>query len=396
MKNSKRFLGAFLSLICVLSLLLVMPITAEANYTYTANIVVGDVDDASFDKSAITVTDKAGTERSDYSIDLVKRSTASGDLVDYKLVISNLSYKDKISFDANKLVKLGADSKYYVKGMRISGSDDLINPSGNTNVDIQVTADETYVVAYGIGKIIPYKVKYLGENDQALYEEETLYGAEGEVLVVPARHIPDYTPDVVEKKVELVKDTVVIFKYTKLEPTVITENVTKNEVVYVKGDTVYKYEYQYLDSEPQVVTTTNPGQTVTNNRREAGATRTTGNAETTTTIIGGNATGNTADANEAGAGEAGKAGKAGAEDSASTGEGTTTIDDDSVPLAGEDVTSIPENDVPKAGETESSHMTRNLFITLIILIVIVVVTYILVQQKRKATVAHSKKKDNNK
>lgn len=386
MKNSKRFLGAFLSLICILSLAFVHPVTAEANYTYTVNIVIGDVDNATFDESAISVADKAGNIKSDYSIDTLKRKSNTGETVDFKLAISNLSYKDKISFDATKLVKLGADSKYYVKGMRLSGSDELVNASGNTNVVIEVNADDTYVTAYGVGKIIPYKVKYLGEKDEALYEEETLYGAEGEEIVVPARHIPDYTPDVIEKKLPLAKDTVVIFKYTKLEPTVVTETVTKSETVYVKGDTVYTYEYEYVDGEPQVVTTTNPGQTVINNRRETGATRTTGNTGTNVTAQNTNAAGNGT------VGEAGAADDGAANPSA---DGTTTIGEDDVPLAGGEK-NIPETDVPKGGDDNSHKMARNIFITLIIITVIIVITYIVVQQKRKATVAHSSKKDNNK
>ena len=390
MKNSKRFLGAFLSLICILSLAFAYPVNVKANYTYTVNLVIGDVENSSFDESAITITDKSGNAKSDYNIDAVKRKSSTGESVDFKLAISNLSYKDRISFDAAKLVKLGADSKYYVKGMRISGSDENVNPNGNTNVTIEVTSDDTYVVAYGVGKIIPYKVQYLGEKDEALYEEETLYGAEGEEIVVPARHIPDYKPDVIEKKLPLVKDTVVVFKYTRLEPTVVTEVTTKTETVYVKGDTVYTYEYQYQDGEQQEVTTTTPGQTVTNNRRETGATRTTGNAVTTTTVVNGTPT------EDATNGDRGEAADAGEGDTNPSGNDTTTIGEGDVPLSGGETTKIPENDVPKSGETEPEHMARNIFIICIILIVIIVVTYIVVQQKRKATVAHSSKKDNNK
>lgn len=390
MKNSKRFLGAFLSLVCVLTLAFAVPVSVEANYTYTVNLVIGDVDNATFDASAISITDKAGNTKSDYSIDSVKRTSGTGESVDFKLAISNLSYKDKISFDAARLVNLGQNSKYYVKGMRLSGSDAMVNPVGNTNVTIVVDSDDTYVTAYGVGKVIPYKVQYLGEKDEALYEEETLYGAEGENIIVPARHIPDYTPDVIEKKIALAKDTVVVFKYSKLEPTVITETVTKAETVYVNGGTNYTYEYEYIDGEPQVTTTTTPGQTTVNNRQENGAVRVNRNLGTDTTVANGNNAGGNENGNES------ENGAAGTEATNTSGEEAITIDEGDVPLAGGNTNTIPDPDVPKGGEDVNYNMARNIFITLVILIIIILITYTVVQHKRKATITNSSENKKNK
>ena len=42
-------------------------------------------------------------------------------------MISNLAYGDEVSFEPNKLINIADGSKYYVKGIRVSGADALVN-----------------------------------------------------------------------------------------------------------------------------------------------------------------------------------------------------------------------------------------------------------------------------
>ena len=65
-----------------------------------------------------------------------------------KVVVSGLKLGDKVSFDVqNGAVALGDSSKYYVKGVRISGRD---NNSLETSAFQRKTGDRDFVVAYGI------------------------------------------------------------------------------------------------------------------------------------------------------------------------------------------------------------------------------------------------------
>lgn len=82
------------------------------------------------------------------------------------------------------------DDKYYVKGIRLAGHDELF-ASGN----ILVTEDMQFVVAYGMKKgQVPYTINYVDENGAQIADSETFYGNSGDKPVIACRYIEGYQP----------------------------------------------------------------------------------------------------------------------------------------------------------------------------------------------------------
>ena len=88
------------------------------------------------------------------------------------------------------------NDKYYAKGFRIAGHDDLWTPGSNINEDMDV------VVAYGIkGEQVSVTVSYVERGTgRALTGSDsgqtsvTYYGNKGDRLIAPYEHIPGYRP----------------------------------------------------------------------------------------------------------------------------------------------------------------------------------------------------------
>lgn len=382
MKGRKKLLGYILAAVFVISLVFNKPMVSQAGSTYTVSISVGDVENASFDTSALKINSK------DAKISEKTRTTDSG-AVPFKLDISNLAYGDTVEFDAAKLIKLdlAKDSKYVVKGLRVSGADSMVNEDGNTNIKITVNNSEVYVAAYKICSIIPYKVQYVDESGKALYNEEVLYGAEGEDTIVPARHFNGYKPNKVEESVKLAKDTVVKFVYKKLESTVEYETVTQTSTLYVNGQPTYVYEYEYLEGTPTVNTVTRPGnetvttRRVTNNREDGQVTTIEGEAteDNNGAAEGANAEGNF-------------------EAEASEGTDVATIDDEQTPTTGGEAETIEEEPTPTTGDAKEN-LSRALVITFIILAIVIVaftVTMYMMNKNKQKTFAIPKNNDEEK
>lgn len=108
-----------------------------------------------------------------------------------KIVISGLHYGDEVSYTAQTDVKLDASSKYYVKGIRLSGRDnDTVAAAA-----FLVRGDVDYVVAYGIkGNLVSYTVNYQNENGTELLPSETFYGNVGDKPVVACKYVAGYAP----------------------------------------------------------------------------------------------------------------------------------------------------------------------------------------------------------
>ncbi len=362
MRAFKKTLGLFLTLVFVITLANLVPINAEASYTYRIKIALGNNADASFDSSAVDAL------KADLGSD---RVSVDGDV----LTITGWNYDDTYNFDVDALVKVKANEttgerKYYVSGLRVSGGDSLVTSptkgsNDNNNVEasanITVTGDETYVVAYGVGTVIPYTVKYVDESGNALLEDDTLYAAKGEVVYVPAKHIDKYYPNAyyLTDSTGLKADTVFTFIYKKYSGStkVIDETSYSSSTVY--GEPTYEYQYR------------NSGTTTTT---EEGTTNNRGN--------GGNAGGNAGDADNAG----------GDGDDAGAGEDTTITDGDT-PL---DVIDISDEEVAKTGGTPKDNFIRNMIIGIIIAIIavlFVLITLYVAEKKRRAHVVRTN--DNN-
>lgn len=390
MKRFNKALGLILTLVFAVSVFLTTPITAEASYTYRIKINLGNNADAYFDTDAVESLRNAG-----YKVEYPVIRKTDGKELKNQLIISELAYNDTIPVDVDSLIKVAYTedeanmTHYYVKGFRVAGADDLVAMDAEKNVSLQVTGDETYVAAYGVGATIPYTVSYVDKEDNKLLPDDTLYAAEGEVIFVPSRHIDGYRPDAYYKTASkgLKKDTVFKFVYSQGKVTVITtENVVTEETTEtVDGGTDYTYEYQYVDGGTTASTTDN-GTTSTTTTVDNGVTQTGGTVNNRTENAD---AGNGADAGNAGNGAGGDA-------AADEGNETTEISDDSTPR---DVIDIDEEEVAKSGKTKDAKdlFFRNMIIGIIIAILAVIailVTLYIANKKRKAEIARVEKQDN--
>lgn len=366
MKKAKRLFGLILTFVFVLTLANLNPDIAKAeSYTYRVNIRIGNNEDASFiDDGVASLKAKYGDEQVSVNDDVV--------------TISGFNYGDEIDVSVDKLIKVSpnaktGNTKYYISGLRVSGGDTIVtqatqDAAGNraVNFNSTVKGDEDYVVAYGVGSTIPYTVKYVDADGNALAPDDVYWGTLGEIILVPARHLDNYYPDALYRTASegLKENTVFTFQYTKYNGKVnhIDETTYVSDTVY--GEPVY--EYQYVNRGTRTV---DGGR----NTHPAG-----GNG-------GANAGGDDADA------DAG-------EDNGDGGDAdqTTTIEDEQTPL---DVIDIDDPDTAKHGETAKDNFKRNMIIGImiaIVAIVIILIALLVAHNKRKAVIAKVEEKKDTK
>ena len=357
MKKAKKLLGLILTFVFVLTLANLNPNVAKAeSYTYQVKILIGNNEDASFISEGVdSLKAKYGDERVSVKKDVLK--------------IDELKYGEEIDIRVDQLIQISpnaktGNTKYYLSGLRVSGGDTIVTQAtkdadGNRAVTLNgtVEGDEDYVVAYGVGSTIPYTVRYVDADGNALAQDDIYWGTPGEIVLVPARHIDNYYPDALYRTTSagLKENTVFTFQYTKNNGRVvyIDETTYSSDTVY--GEPVY--EYQYVNR----------------------GTRTADGGRTTRPAAGGgngaaNAEGDNADA------DAG-------DDNGDAGAGQTTIEDEQTPL---DVIDIDDPDTAKHGETAKDNFRRNMIIGIliaIIAVVIILIALLVANKKRKAVIA---------
>lgn len=141
------------------------------------------------------------------------------------------------------------DSKYYAKGLRIAGLDnirsdkntDTVDEDGNPinvagvdttlyavpmangevgNATVQVTEDTDFVVAYGIlANRVSYTVNYVDADGNQLLEPQTFFGDIGDRPATAPIYIENYLPQATLVVLTLSSDeaqNVVTFRYTRL------------------------------------------------------------------------------------------------------------------------------------------------------------------------------------
>lgn len=132
--------------------------------------------------------------------------------------ISGLCAGDVVGLDAamEGAVELGEDSRYYVKGIRVSGRD-------NATVDasaFRVEEDRDYVVAYGIrGELTSYVVHYQDAEGNTLAPSRTYYGNVGDKPRIAYLYIEGYQPQAYNLTKTLSKnaaENVFTFVYTRI------------------------------------------------------------------------------------------------------------------------------------------------------------------------------------
>ena len=175
----KRLLKYFLAALVVITGVFSQTADAKAfSYTYTVSFSVGGQGSIN---GGVQVRKASGNEAS-VSV------SAKGD----KIIVTGLEYGDVISCDAQGSVALNENSKYYVKGIRLSGRDN------NTVAQsaFLVSGDQDYVVAYGIpGELAEYTVNYVDTDGNKLAESRTYYGNVGDEPVIAYLYIDGYIPD---------------------------------------------------------------------------------------------------------------------------------------------------------------------------------------------------------
>lgn len=136
----------------------------------------------------------------------------------------NVSKGQMVSLDLSQ-IELPQDSKYYVKGIRLSGHDSVDNLDPATFV---VNGDLDYVVVYGVkGNQVSYTIRYVDENGKQLSEDTVLYGNVGDKPVVAYKYIDSYIPQSYSLTKTLVKnekENVFTFTYKPGETGEIIEN----------------------------------------------------------------------------------------------------------------------------------------------------------------------------
>lgn len=256
-----------------------------------------------------------------------------------KVVIEGLRYGDEFSYTAQLNVELPADSKYYVKGLRLSGRDNNEAEADETAV-FTVTGDMDFVVAYGIkGDQVSYTVKYVDESGKSLAADDVFYGNVGDKPVVAYKFIDGYAPKALGLTKTLSKnaaENVFTFVYVKAPSNTYKE-------VYVTGEGGTSYVENIV-----VV----PGGTAVTGGATGGATNVTGGG--------------------AGAGEDDANAPDGAGDEAAGGEGGSDVivdlDDEETPLANIDADGDSKMALPLAGYVAMGAAGLAALIAIIILI----------------------------
>lgn len=175
----KRLLKYFLAALVVITGVFSQTADAKAfSYTYTVSFSAGGQGSIN---GGVQVRKASGNEAS-------ASVSAKGD----KIIVTGLEYGDVISCDAQGSVALNENSKYYVKGIRLSGRDNntVAQPA------FLVSGDQDYVVAYGIpGELAEYTVNYVDTDGNKLAESRTYYGNVGDEPVIAYLYIDGYIPD---------------------------------------------------------------------------------------------------------------------------------------------------------------------------------------------------------
>lgn len=161
MSKRSRFAAVLLSLLLAVSLCAAPCLASDEGYTYTVTLYAGN--HATFSDGSDTMT-FAGLK--------------AGDIVNFSDVLSGG-------------IQLDDSSKYYIRGVRLSGRDN--NTVATTA--FPVTGDAQYVVAYGIqGEMVAYTVTYEDANGNALLPARTFYGNVTDKPVVAFQYVEGYQP----------------------------------------------------------------------------------------------------------------------------------------------------------------------------------------------------------
>ncbi len=146
-----------------------------------------------------------------------------------------------LSFTAQTAVTLEENSKYYVKGVRLSGRDNA-DVMASLTID-RVEKDADYVVVYGVrGNQVNYTVKYQDAKGKELAPDDVFYGNVGDKPVVAYKYISGYRPQALGMTKTLSEneaENVFTFVYVKAA-------TGGGGTTYVDGPTTIIYQDRYV------------------------------------------------------------------------------------------------------------------------------------------------------
>ncbi len=280
---SKKLLGLVLAATCTLGFSFANSSEVQAKaYTYRIKISLGNNAYTYLDSEekangeAYAYFDAAAVEglRGTYQVspESITKDTT-------EIEIQGLGFGDNVNnLDVDELIKIEPNkttgqSKYYVAGLRVSGGNAIVTEATKSSdgqrqitATFNVTGDESYVVAYGVGQAISYDVKYVDESGNDLLPVDTFYAARGEIIYVPAKHVSGYYPDSYYRTASngLKEDTTFTFTYKKYTGDIVQVNDVTYETTTTYGEPTYEYQYtnrgNNVDRQPGT----------TNNRGNAG------------------------------------------------------------------------------------------------------------------------------
>lgn len=364
--KTKRFICSFSCVLALVACLFAGSINADAQeYFYKVKIHLADSDldgDGKGDAGAYFISDDGVTLKNN-AVTIISGTSKESSVKMYidgdTFVIDNLRYGDRVIFDKDAAIAVPNEedtyTKYFAKGIRQSGMNDFNKNSTLSSFEIKKDVD--YVVAYSVGTIVPYLVRYVDEDGNALLEDQIYYGPLDEAVSVAYKYVPGYVPNTYNyftgklagpttDEDGTVHYTTFEFKYSKGSAnTVITDTVYENE----------GYRYVYVDGGYDYVTV-NDG-------------------------AGGNAGGNAAGGNAAGGNAEG--GNADGQD-ANADDGAATIGDEQTPAAGPaDVIDIDDEATPLAGAIKENAVPIALIAIAVIAAVAIIVLAVLLLKKNK-------------
>ena len=210
----KSFKSIIFSFILFSFVIINLDVIEASSYTYTVSFFSGNP--GSFTNlSSFQVRKAVGNEQE-----------VSISHLGHKVVISGLEYGDTVSCNAQDSISLDADSKYYVKGIRLSGRDNNTVASSA----FTVVEDQDYVIAYGIpGEMTEYTVEYVDEAGNTLAPSRIYSGNVGDEPVIAYLYIDGYTPASYNQTSKLVSDSNSnIFRFVYSRGQSITDNGGNN------------------------------------------------------------------------------------------------------------------------------------------------------------------------
>jgi hypothetical protein len=129
------------------------------------------------------------------------------------------------------------DSRYYVKGVRLAGHDELL---GSRDL-ATVTEDVQLVVAYGLKKDqVQYTVNYVDTDGNKIAESKTFWGNVGDMPVIAHQYIEGYQPINAKNMTGQIKPlpdvTEFTFEYAAVDPASSTSNASSGSSTEAQGD----------------------------------------------------------------------------------------------------------------------------------------------------------------